>query len=110
MSDQQKNQGVTDEQVADLRAREAEDLAQMMANKYKLPYIDLSRTLINTDALRLITETDAREAGIVAFHASGKNISVAVDAPNQPKTQEVLTELQTKNFVVTVYITSRGGL
>lgn len=110
MSNTSNNKGVTDEQVADLRIREAEELAQVMAAKYKLPYIDLTRTLINTDALRLISEADARLGSIVAFHVSGKSLDVAVDAPNLPKTQDILTELKDKNFNISIFITSRNGL
>lgn len=110
MSNDPSKQGVTDEQVADLRGREAEELAQLMATRYKLPYIDLTRTLINTDALRLITEPDARAGSIVAFQVSGKNVKVAINSPDAPKTQDILNELRNKNLSVSLYITSVSGL
>ncbi|MFA6476326.1 MAG: GspE/PulE family protein [Candidatus Paceibacterota bacterium] len=110
MSQDPIKQGVTDEQIADLRTREAEELAQLMADKYKIPYIDLTRTLINTDALRLITEADARAGSLVAFSVSGKKVNIAVDSPNKPETLDVIESLKNKNFLVTLYITSLSGL
>jgi type II secretory ATPase GspE/PulE/Tfp pilus assembly ATPase PilB-like protein len=110
MNDDQIKKGVTDEQIADLRSHEAEELAQVMADKYKLPYIDLSRTLINTDALRLIPEDEARVANIVSFSISGKNLGVAVDSPNRPETLGILENLRNKNLNVAVHLASRGGL
>lgn len=110
MSQDPIKQGVTDEQIADLRNREAEELAQLMADKYKIPYIDLSRTLINTDALRLITEADARAGSLVAFSVSGKKVNVAVNSPNRPETLNIIEELKNKNFLITLYITSLSGL
>jgi type II secretory ATPase GspE/PulE/Tfp pilus assembly ATPase PilB-like protein len=110
MSQDPIKQGVTDEQIADLRTKEAEELAQLMADKYKLPYIDLSRSLINTDALRLVTEADARAGSLVAFSVSGKKVNIAVDSPNKPETLDVIEGLRNKNFLVTIYVTSLSGL
>ena len=38
-----------------LHKREEEDLAQMLAQKYGVEYVDLTLVAINADALRLIT-------------------------------------------------------
>lgn len=110
MSDQPTKQGVSDEQIDGLRKKEAEELAQVMATHYKLPYLDLSRTLINTDALRLIPEAEARANGIVSFSLSGKNLKVALDSPDRPGTQEIIESLKNKNFNVTVGLASIFGL
>jgi len=110
MSDGQIKKGVSDEQIDDLRHKEAEELAQVMATHHNLPYLDLSRTLINTDALRLIAEAEARANGIVSFSLSGKNLKIAVDSPERPGAQNLIEELKNKNFKVTVYLASRFGL
>ena len=54
--------------ISDLLKREEEELVQLLSAKYSVGYIDLSITLINTDALRLIDEITARENKIVASH------------------------------------------
>jgi len=94
----------------ELHAKEAEELAQVLAPKYNLPYIDLSKLPINTDALHLITEVEARAGKIAPFKIMGKNLLVAITSPNNPKTQKVLMELQDKNFNVTAYLISGASL
>ena len=38
------------EQIESMRKSEAEDLAKLLAQKYNLPYLDLSRMTIDIDA------------------------------------------------------------
>ena len=40
------------EQIESMRKNEAEDLAKLLAQKYNLPYLDLSRMTIDIDALK----------------------------------------------------------
>ncbi len=53
--------------ISDLLKKEEEDLVQLLSAKYSVGYIDLSITLINTDALRLIDEKTAREQNCFVF-------------------------------------------
>ena len=58
----------------DLLKKEEEELVQLLAAKHSLGYVDLSITLINTDALRFIEESVAREFKVVAFSLIDKKI------------------------------------
>ncbi|MFA5022880.1 MAG: GspE/PulE family protein [Candidatus Paceibacterota bacterium] len=110
-SDQQQSDNRTSErQIDELRAKEAEELAQVLADHYNLPYLDLSKTLINTDALRIVTEAEARQAGVAAFRLSGKNLSLAIISPERGGAQAVIDELKGKNFNVSVYLASELGM
>ncbi len=51
-----------DAKLSDLREREEEDLARLLADKYSLTYTDLTVMPVNVDALRVIPESQAREA------------------------------------------------
>ncbi len=94
----------------ELRAKEAEDLAKVLAQRYNLPYVDLSKLPINTDALRLVPEAEARAANLAAFKVSGKNLFVIFLSPNNPTAQKIIGELQDKNFKVTAYLGSEASL
>ncbi len=96
--------------VDDLRAKEAEKLSQLLADKYQLPYLDLSQTAINTDALRLISEAEARAAGVSAFKLTGRSVSLAIMSPNNNKLNAILDDLKGKNFTVTLYLASEIGI
>lgn len=110
-SDQQQSDNQTSErQIDELRAKEAEELAQVLADHHHLPYLDLTKTLINTDALRLIPEFEARQAGIAAFHLNGKNLNLAITSPEKGEVQTIIEELKNKNFNVSLFLVSQPGL
>src|SRR3989344_4656517 len=72
-----------DERFHELRAREEEELAQMLAGKYQVEYVDLTNKSIDTDALRLITEEEARAGEIAPFHKQNKSLFVAMRSPER---------------------------
>ncbi len=93
-----------------LKKREEEELAQMLSHKYGVEYIDLSLVAINTDALRLVPEAEARDTEAVAFGQVGKKISLAVRAPENPKVKMLAAKLEERGFTVTVFMTSQESL
>ena len=54
------------------RRAEAEDVAEILANRYNLGYINLSSYPINPEALRLSTEHESRATRIVPFKKKGR--------------------------------------
>src|SRR5437899_2520653 len=96
--------------VEELRNEEAEQLAQVLSHKYGLPYIDLSRFSINTDALKIVPEPVARAAGIACFEIKGRKVEAAVVGPESPKLKEVLADLEQENYIVTLYLGSQHSL
>lgn len=100
----------TEARLKGLRAKEEEELAQMLSHKYGVGYIDLTRVSINTDALRLIPEDKAREAEVAAFNVVGKKISLAVRSPQHLKLPPVIEDLGNHNYVVQQFMVSRASL
>jgi len=96
--------------VSDLLKKEEEEIVQFLSAKYNVGYVDLTITLISTDALRLIDEKTARENKIVAFALVDKKIKVAARNPDDIKVKEVLTELEGKGYTPTLHICSTQSL
>lgn len=96
--------------VEHLRKQEEEDLAQMLSKKYGVIYLDLSLVSINSDAIRLIPEVEARDAEVAAFGRVGKKISVAVRSPENPKAKAVVQKLNELGYTTTVFMVSRDSL
>jgi type IV pilus assembly protein PilB len=94
----------------ELRRLEAEELAQVLSKKYNLPYMDLSTLSINTDALRLISEEDARSAGMAAFKLVGKKAYILVLSPNNTKIVGILEKIKEKKYEVELYMGSMTSL
>lgn len=93
-----------------LRKREEEDLAQMLSHKYGVEYVDLSLVAVNTDALRLISEAEAREAEAAVFGRVGKRVNVIARAPENPKVKILVAKLETLGYQVTLFIGSQESL
>src|SRR3989344_3618286 len=98
------------QRLDDLRSSEAEGLAQALAAKYSLPYIDLTKYAINTDALRLIPEAEAQAAEMAAFKLTGQQLFVVVRAPANPKTEAILVGLKDKDYRLEIYLGSEASL
>ena len=93
-----------------LRHREAEELAQVLAGKYGITYIDLSRITIEIDALKLIGEEDARAGELAVFQRVGKNLRVAVKSPEMLKTKDLLKNLSDQTYKVELFMVSNTSL
>lgn len=93
-----------------LRKREEEELAQVLSRKYGVQYVDLTLVAINVDALRVLTEADAKEAEAAAFGRVGKKLSLAVRAPENPKVKALVAKLQELGYEVTLFMCSSASL
>lgn len=96
--------------VAFLKKREEEELAQVLSHKYGVEYVDLSLVAINSDALRLIPEAEAKDDEAIVFGMVGKKLSLAVRAPQNPKALALVQKLEERGYTVTVFMTSQESL
>lgn len=98
------------EYIAAIKKREEEELASILSKKYKIPYINLFRISVDMDALILIDEDLARDAGLVILQKGGKTIDVAVKNPTLQKTKDAIKVLEKKGRNVRLHLTSISGL
>lgn len=101
-----KAQGMYDE----LRKREEEELAQTLAPKHGIPYLDLSRVAIDLDSLLMLPEATARENKIAIIQATGKKLQVITTNPALSGTQEILEDFSRKKFQVQLFLVSPTSL
>ena len=93
-----------------LRKREEEELAQMLSQKYGVEYVDLSLVAVNTDALRIIPEAEAKAAEAAAFGKVNKRLSVAVRAPESDKVRLLVKKLEEHGYEVALFMCSQESL
>ncbi len=96
--------------LAELRLKEEEDLAKLLSERYGLAYADLTRTPINTDALKLIPEEEAREAEVVVFDMAGKKLKIAAISPKKELADKKFKELREAGYILEIFMTTSGGL
>lgn len=100
----------TDDKLAEAREREEEDVALILSEKYGIPYIDLSLKGIDSDALRIIKEEDARSAEAAAFANISKDLSLAVHNPNNPILADLIQDLEKRGYKVQQFLASSKSL
>ncbi|MBI2610623.1 type II/IV secretion system protein [Candidatus Kaiserbacteria bacterium] len=98
------------ERLEELRKKEEEQLAEMLSHKYGVDYVDLTKKSIDTDALRLVGEEEARAAEIAAFRKIAKKLFVAMRAPERSDTLQVVEKLKRLGYEVQRFIVSRDSL
>lgn len=104
------NDDTQQKQIDLLRKEEEEELLQMLSKRYELPYVDLSTVAVETEALRLIPDEEARVSGAAAFKSVGKKVSIAILSPNNSHLTEVLESLTRRGFSHTLYLASHSSI
>lgn len=99
-----------DTAFTDLRAQEAESLAVILADRYELPYVDLSRINIDNGAISLIPEDVSRSAKLVIFQKAIHSASIAIQTPNNPNLPAVLANLAQQGYEPKLHIASEYGI
>jgi len=94
-----------------LYSQEEEELVQTLAaTKYHLPYIDLTKIMVENSALSLVSESIARAIGLAPFAIKGKELSIGVQSPERKEVVEFLEKLKQKDFTLEVYMVSSASL
>ena len=106
----QFNDKATNDKIADLRAHEEERLMQSLAPQYGYEYIDLNGYTINPDAMMELDEKSSRDGEIVGFEFTNELLSVAVKNPNNPKTQKILKQLESRRYKTAIFMCSTLSL
>jgi len=99
-----------DKRVEDLYRKEEEELALVLAQKYKLEYRDLTRTPVNTNALRLVPEEMARTSKVAGFELAGKKLSLAILSPRRQEVENQISDLERRGYIVKTFIVSTASL
>ncbi|HET9641367.1 MAG TPA: GspE/PulE family protein [Candidatus Paceibacterota bacterium] len=102
--------GKGDTKLEEIRAREEEDVTQILSDKYGMTYADLSLQEIDSEALRVVPEPLAREAEAAAFVKTAKNISLAIHNPNNPALAKLLEDLEKRGFSIAKFLVSKKSL
>ena len=104
------NEKKQDERLKELRLREEEQLAEMLSAKYGIEYVDLTSKAIDTNALRLITETEGRSSEVAPFHLMNKQLWLAMRAPERSDSLKVIESIERLGYSVRRFIVSKASL
>lgn len=93
-----------------IRIQQQEKKAREMAILHNLPYIDLTITPIDLDALALVPQEEAEKGLFVPFQKIEKKVLFATVDPQNLLLKEAIKKLENKNFVCQVFVCSQRSL
>lgn len=84
--------------------------AMKLAKKKGYPYIDVSKFIIKTDILMLVSQKEAAEYQVVPFFLSGSHLKIAVVDPENEEVQKIVDNLEADKYIVEVYVSSSPSI
>jgi type IV pilus assembly protein PilB len=100
---------VANEEVQINREFQEKD-ALRRANELNLPYVNIGKTTLNPDFLRLLDVETAKKGRIVPFYRLGTKLRVAVEDPRNEDTVKTIEALKKQGFEVSPNLCSTSGL
>ena len=90
-------------QIKQLWQKTKERTAQQIAEENNILYTNLRRENIQTSALGLVSEEEAKKAQLAVFARQGNNLKIAIVDPLNPPAVKIIEELKQKGFKVTLF-------
>jgi type II secretory ATPase GspE/PulE/Tfp pilus assembly ATPase PilB-like protein len=99
-----------EEKLSVIQIQKGEDDAKALAQKSGLPYVNLNVFPIDSGAVALLEENEARSGQLVIISKSAQNLRIAVLDPQNPQTRLVLSKLKERGFSSNLIIVSERSL
>jgi len=99
-----------EETLSEIKHKEEETQAKQLAEKLDLPYLNLTITPIDPNDLAILPKEKSQMANLLIIKKSGRILNLAAKDPNDPKTQEIIKELQGQGFEYKLFIASPSSL
>lgn len=99
-----------DRKIEKLNRASEERGAQKLAQDLNLPYVDLGKTPISLEAIKLIPEEKARAAKVAVIEIRVNKVALAAVDPKAPLVNEVIKLLEAKKLAVKTFVASFSGI
>lgn len=99
-----------DNNVAQVNREFQEKSTLKKAHDLNLPYVNIGKTPLNPDYLRLLDFEIEKKAKIIPFFKFGKKVRVAVQDIENQDTKNAINELTTKGYEVSLSLSSLSGI
>jgi len=110
----QAQKGLTDQtalgQVSEVNREFLEKSVLKTAHAKNMPYIDIERTPLNPDFIRVLDLETAKKGKMIPFLKAAKALKIAVSSPDDEETKKILQMLKDKGFEVTLSLASEIGI
>ncbi len=98
------------EKLAKLRRDGEERAAQRLAEKLGLAYVDLGKIPVSLDAVRILPESEAKDAKVAAIELKSNRVALAAINPELPAAKKIVEGLGEKKYEVKVVVVSPSSM
>ncbi len=98
------------EKLTKLHREGEERAAQRLAEKLNLSYVDLAKASVSLDAVRILSEAEARDAKIAAIELKSNKVALAAVDPELPAAKKAVEELTAKSYEVKLVVVSPSSM
>ncbi len=99
-----------EEKLIEIKRREEEEKAKILAEKFNLPYLNLNITPIDPEDVTFLSKEKALGGDLVILEKKGKIVKIAVKNPGDSKTKSIIEELKKKGYQCHLFVGSLTGL
>ncbi len=96
--------------LTEIRREGEERDAERSAARSGLPYIDLRKTPVAIEAMKLVPEGEAKAGNVAAIQLKIRDVALAVKDQDDPATKKIISGLEERGFKVKLFIASKSGL
>jgi len=107
---QSKLEDELEKKLGQISAHGSKDSFQATSQKLGVPFSDLMSAPIDTGALGLATETDARAGNFAIILKTGTDLTVATTSPDKIEEVQAIKNLRARGFSINVIMTYPDGL
>lgn len=87
-----------------------DELGQILAQYFHVPYINLKTTNISPEVLNLVPEMLAVERGVIAFEMNDRRVSLAIEDPRDLALLELVKKTIGPGTQIKPYVTTKSSL
>ncbi|MDP2642415.1 MAG: GspE/PulE family protein [Candidatus Peregrinibacteria bacterium] len=109
-TDMGSSEGTAMDQVSQVNREFLEKSILKEARVKNMPYIDIERTPLNPDFIKVLDLETAKKAKMIPFLKASKNLRIAVSNPDNEETKKVLQSLKDSGFEVDLSLASEVGI
>jgi type IV pilus assembly protein PilB len=80
------------------------------AGELGLPYINIAKTPLNLDFLKLVDFEEGKTARIIPFFKVGQKVRIALENPDNNETKKAIQNLQNQGYEVNINLASAAGI
>ena len=110
MADQIVANVAADQEMAKINREVQEKSTLRHAHELGIPYIDIAKTPLNPDFLKIVDLEVAKKGRVIPFFRVGKKIRVAVDNLENPETQNLIKLLEGQGNEIDISLASSSGM